>query len=175
MQKFEFTFLTIETAKILRQHYATQVGDFKRAQIYDDLTESCLSIYVIETRVEGGYQQLMSHYVRHRVSNQVIIDLCDEIVQKIPTQLPQNASTNLIFKWYMIFIVRDMHKHNFEAAKSKCKEAVEWLTQKNFVDRTALTAIYFQWSTCHLKTNDLKTSKQLMDEVLAFLCPGEFN
>jgi hypothetical protein len=175
MQRYEFTFLTLESAKILRQHYGVIVGDLKTAKLYDRIIESHLNLYVVETRIEGFYHELMSYYVRSRASTADLVALCDSYIARMPAAIPDNSSTSLIFKYYMILIVRRMSAHQFDVAKEVCATGIEQLRQKTFQDRTALVAIYFQWMTCQLNLREFEACKLLLPTTMSYLSTGEFN
>jgi hypothetical protein len=175
MQHYDFTFLIIESAKLLRQHHAAIVGNLKKAREYDDIISTYMPVYTFETRVEGYYYELMSYYVNNKSSKSFIYNLATSYVEKTQTPLPIQASSSLIFKVKMMEIIQAMSASDYLQVTVICEEAVELLKAKPFLDFTAISAIYFQWINCALHLKEFKKCEQLVKEVMEYMDEGDYN
>lgn len=175
MRYYDFTFLCLESAKIMRQHYAAIVGNLKKAAQYNQLVEDYMIIYVLETKVDGYFHQLMGYYVKEKTSNEFIHDLSTQYLNAIQEELPSNASSTLIFKLKMIEVIQSISVHNYEQSILICKEAIDLLLLKEAKDFTALATMYFQWITNCLNLGQFEDCKLLVNQLMKYLKVGDVN
>ncbi|MEN0049581.1 MAG: hypothetical protein AAF806_21145 [Bacteroidota bacterium] len=175
MRYHDFTFLCLESAKIMRQHYSAIVGDLKKAEQYDQLVMDYLELYVLETKVDGYFHQLMGHYVKEKTSNALIHDLSTQYSNALKGKLPLNAPSNLIFKLKMIEVIQSISVHDYERGILICEEAVNLLLLKESKDFTAISAMYFQWITGCLNLGQFESCKALVGQLMKYLKVGDVN
>ena len=60
-------------------------------------------------------------------------------------ELPDYASSDLIFKRCMIHIIHESSKEAYQEINKICAIGIQRLQQKEFKDYTALAGLYFQW------------------------------
>lgn len=175
MQHYDFTFMVVESAKVLRQHYVGIVGHVSKAKEYNTLIKKYLHLYNVETEVEGYYYELMGYYVKNKASKHFLLDLANAYSKEIPTTPPDSASSSLVFKMAMIRIIASMSASKHIEAMRICEDAVRLLKNKPFLDYMAISAIYFQWITCALYLLDWNACERLVGEVMTYMDEGEFN
>lgn len=65
-KQFEFTEITLDTARILRMHYAVFEGDQSKAEQYDELVREQMLILEEEAKAEMLYEGLVLRYVNSK-------------------------------------------------------------------------------------------------------------
>lgn len=175
MIKYDFTLFTLESAKMLRQHYAVIKGDLHKARSFDDLIQVQLQNYIMETKVDGLYQFLINNFTLQKANKEYIHHLAHQYYNDIKYQLPQQASSSLTFKSRMIEIIKHMTALDYEKGAAICKEVIELLLAKPFVDRIAVITIYYQWIECCVGLQQFELGQQQIAKALYYTNAGSFN
>ncbi|MEM9887710.1 MAG: hypothetical protein AAF849_17575 [Bacteroidota bacterium] len=175
MHYYDFTFLCLESAKILRQHYATIVGDFEKVELYNQIVMDYMSLYVLETKAEGYFYQLMGFNAKEATSQTFLHHVSTQYLEELPGELPTNASSSLIYKFKMIELIQCMSNHEYRKGINICKASINQLSSKEFKDFTALSILYFQWISCCLYLGEHEACKPLVKKLIQYLNEGEVN
>lgn len=172
---YDFTMLVLESAKILRQDYGVIGGDQAKIREYDEIVTTYIDLFVAETKVEGYFHYLMSHYVKSKASQSHIYEIADRYIQEIESNLPTYMSSGFIFRYKMIEIIKHMSVHDYQKTIEVCEEAMNMLMEKSFVDGTGLAIIYYQWIACCTQLKQYAKGKKIANKCLRLLTEGDYN
>ncbi|MEN0048549.1 MAG: hypothetical protein AAF806_15915 [Bacteroidota bacterium] len=158
MIHYDFTFLLLETTKLLRQHYLVIEGDAEKAQTYADLIQQYLGTYTLETEVEGLYHSLMLNFTRAKADKSAVHTIAKQYYNNIKYRHTTVPSSSLIYKSKMIEIIMYVTNNEFQNAIGVCVKTIQQLKEKDFVDHTGIFTLYLQWINCGM---ELRTFDQL--------------
>ncbi|NJL77462.1 MAG: hypothetical protein HC892_22915 [Saprospiraceae bacterium] len=175
LELHEFTVLTLESSKLLRQHYATIEGNLEKAMQYDQYVQEYLELYSLETKVEGQLHILESYYVLKKSNNRTVHELARQYSAPLSSTMLQKASSRLAYKVGMIDIIKCMSVFEYAKAAEICESTIGILKSKQKLDYTGLSIIYFQWIICATQLADFENAKTIGQEALKYLNAGSFN
>ncbi|MEM9887930.1 MAG: hypothetical protein AAF849_18690 [Bacteroidota bacterium] len=175
MLRYEFTMLAIESCKILRQHYGVMKGNSEQYKKYDQLIQNLLPLYLAETKAEGYYHYLMSHYVQNKASKDFIFDMAKEYQTSLNLDHLEQRSSSLIYKSKMIEIIKHLSVFEYRKVANVCEEAVKLLKARAFIDNTGLATIYYQWIIACTQIKEYEQAKVIAEQVIQYTMEGAFN
>lgn len=176
MQKFDFTNMVLEGAKLYRQYYTTIEVDEKLAAEYDEMVQEYLQLYVAETIAEGYFHELMSYFVKSKKPQKEVSTLAAKRLVKLREKYPPILSNGFIFRYKMIEIIQYMSRYDFERTIEVCREAVELLSERPVKYRTALMLINAQWISCDMQLGNYECAKANCKKLLEeYVVEGDFN
>lgn len=175
MLKYDFSFLLLETTKLLRQHYLVIEGDAEKAQVYSDLIQQYLNTYVLETEVEGLYHSLMLNFTREKADKSAVHTIAKQYYNNIKYKHSPIASSSLLYKSKMIELIMYVTNNKFQNAINVCAETIQRLKEKEFVDHTGIFTLYLQWINCGMELREFDQLDTPLKAIMGHTDIGSFN
>lgn len=174
-QKYEFTELTLDLARMFRLHYGTIIGDLKKYELYCALFEEYEKIWQNENLIEGLYTDLMTRYVKTKANQLEVHTKAKEYLQQIQPILETYNSYGIQFCGSLIKIIIQSSINDYEKTILVCQESVRLFKQKPYIARLPLQIAYQQMLICNIQLKQYKEGKESAENALAFMEVGAFN
>ena len=174
--KFEFTDLTVNLARILRLHFGTIAGDFKKSEKYNSLIRKYQKLLKAELIAEERYTSLASNYVKSRSSKYEIEEVAEKYETELRSLLEENESYNLILYSYYLFALRYQVVNDFENTLNVCREATRKLQKKHeLVTKGALFVFNFYMLVCLKQFKKFQEGEKIAKACLNYTTIGTSN
>ncbi|MEM1137460.1 MAG: hypothetical protein AAGI07_16595 [Bacteroidota bacterium] len=175
MEKHEFTFLIVESIKLIRQHVAVAEGDYEKIQYYNGVLEKWLKIQSVETKVDGLYYLLMANFSRKKANKQFIYSLAKSYHNEIKYLISPELSTSVIFKSKMIEIIMYKCDNDLDKVIEICSTSIQELKNRPLPNRANIFLFYLQWMNSALQVNQTEHMKRIAEEMLDYTSLAGFN
>ena len=174
-QKHEFTFLALETAKLLRNHYFRHIGDFKKGTYYDELTNLYLQQYTADVKISGYLERIVAQRVKAKHYKADFTSTINSYFEKAKSILPSKLNGDLYYRFKMIELNKLMHVHDYQRTSALCEEVVDYF-ESNYKDyRTYIIITLNSWIICCIQLKDYQQAIRLSEKAEDYLKVGEFN
>lgn len=136
----EFTDITVQCLKHLRNHFGLIQPDWKKYREYDERLKAMLSVQEAETCAEEYFILLARKHLGRSASQPVLDAPIEEILSLLENQMAQYDSFRLHFHGRMVQMVSFMNKHDYQSAASVCRDAIAFFEAKPFTYRIGLSS-----------------------------------
>ena len=176
MLKYEFTIMVLEAAKILRQHYSVIDLDRKRVDCYDKIVKDYLQLYVEETTIEGYFHDVISYFVQSKSQQASTLKLADSYLEQVDISSLAISSSQMIFRYRMIEVIKYMSQYDFDTTISICNTAIQELESKDIPYHPALMIIKSQAVSCHMQLGRYSSARNICKSIIEYhVVKGDFN
>lgn len=176
MMEYDFTSMTLEGAKLLRQHYTITAPNPKEQQKYEQIVKNYLPLYVAETTLEGYFHHLMSYEVQNRSQQEETVALATKYLSEIQKIYPETLSNTFIFRYRMIEIIQQSSQYNYEKTVEICRKAIEELEARPQKYNTAIMIILLQWVNCDIQLANYEQAIENCKKIREhYVTNGDFN
>ena len=162
-ERFEFSEVSLELCRVLRNHYAFHAQSEPRYRKYANLAKKYEKIVAEEDLVLEMYDETSILLKKLAKNKKKVIQLCD----KFEKQLLPIRSTNHNFKfhlWYFFLLLRrDTLKSDYRSIINLCDRAIGFLGKKAFISDHFIGAFYYNKLMATIQIGDF-VSGQLLAE-----------
>lgn len=174
-QKYEFTELVVDIARMLRLHYGTIVGDMKKYDYYCTLFEEYEDIWQKENLVEGLYVELMTRYVRTKAQQSEVHAKAKAFLAQIEPVLAGYDAYGIQFCGSLIKMIIPSCINDYEKTVAVCESCVDFFKAKPYVARLPLQIAYQQKLICCIQLKQYEAGKEAAENALTLMEEGDFN
>lgn len=174
-QKNDFTFLALESCRLLRNHYFRHVGDRKKGNHYHDLTNLYLEQYQVEVQLAGYMDQIISFYVKDKGDTSHLQKQIDQYVEAAQEIVPRQINGNIYYRLKMLEVTKYMNAYDYEKTAETCKNAVNYFVREKPDFRTYIIIFLNQWIISCTQLKKYHEAKQLVKRSFQYLERGEYN
>lgn len=171
----EFSWLVIESARRLRQHYALINKDLEKSEQYDQLVQEWQDKYFAEVKIEGLYSSLVSNFNNSIPSNDLIQQLSKRYYKEAKRVLIADPTSSMIFRFSMIEIIMYESLRQPEKVIAVCEATIEQLQSKTCVDRAGIITIFFQQMNSLIEIGNYEQLHQSINTAFQYATVGQFN
>lgn len=174
-QKYEFTYLCLETTKVLRNHYFRHLGDLKKGNTYEQLTQKYLEQYIAETRLGGYLEYIVAHYVKQKSNKAQLNQTIERYLEEADQILPAELNGTIIYRKKMLEVSKFLNINDYRSAAQVCEQAVRHFETKQQYYRTYLVIFLNHWIACATQLRKYQLGTDLVQKALLQLKAGEYN
>ena len=129
--KYEFTDVTLEIARYLRRHYRTQVINYEKEKVYNDIIKYYYKLLGAEIEVENCYE-LIAKEINSKKPRKEIQGTISKNVKIIKKNFPTYQSYKLAQYAHLSFIVEHEFRKDYKSITISCRNAIEYFNQKEY-------------------------------------------
>jgi tetratricopeptide (TPR) repeat protein len=174
-EKNEFTFLALESSRLLRNHYFRHIGDYKKGTFYHQKTLKYQEQYHTETTLAGYMDHIVVHYVKDKSDTSHLQEEINQYVKKAQQLLPQRLNATIIYRLKMLEVIKYMNTHNYLETARVCQEAIEYFEKEHPHFRTYITIFLNQWIISCTQLQQYQLATNLIQHAFKYLEKGEYN
>jgi hypothetical protein len=174
-KQFEFTEITLDTARILRMHYAVFEGDQSKAEQYDELVREQMLILEEEAKAEMLYEGLVLRYVNSKSTQTEIAEEAARAADVLRPVIEKHPTHRIGLCLYLIEVMRHMSINDYARTLEICQEAIAFFERKEYNAKVTLITFLYQQLACEIKLRDYAAGEQTAEKCLSMLSPGPTN
>lgn len=174
-QRFEFTELTRDIAKVLRLHYGTQIGDTKKYRHFRELYQGYDAICRWEDKAEQHYADLMIEYVNNKSSKEYLYEEAQKYVDELAAPMKEIDSYRLHLYGNLIQLVQHSIHNDFEKIQAVGNDMTAFFEQKPYQATTPLQIAYYYQLVACTQLKQFEEGKIVANKCLSILTEGSFN
>lgn len=174
-EKYEFTELCRDVARILRLHFGAQVGDAKQYQIYREQYERYDEICRWENIAERHYTDAMIEFVNSKERKEHLVQQVEEAIAELKSYCEQSESYRLNMYYYLLRLIRQSMDNDFGLVYAVGEEMANFFEQKEYTAATPLQiAYYYQLLAC-TQLGRFEDGHLIAQKCLGLQTTGSFN
>ena len=171
----EFTDITVQTLKHLRNHYGLIEGDWKKFGRYDKLLKRMVRVHEAEICVEEYYilhatRSFGRSFYRPRPRRPIEV-----LIEEVDGLMAQYNSVRLHYHSRLLKIIRFMSIHDYLGAAEVCRDALVFFESKPFLYRIGLSAFSNNLLLCCIQLRRYEEAWQLMTDYSGLFEKGHYN
>lgn len=174
-KQFEFTEITLDTARILRMHYAVFEGDQGKAEQYDELVREQMAILEEEARAEMLYESLVLKYVNSKSTQTEISEEAQKAAEILRPIADRHPTHRIGLCLYLIEVIRHMSINDYQKTLEICQEAIAFFEKKEYNAKVTLITFLYQQLACEIKLRDYAAGEETAEKCISMLSPGPTN
>jgi hypothetical protein len=174
-QRFEFTELAMDIARILRLHYGTRKGNHSKFEKYNALFKEYEKLWILENKAEGRYTELVLNYVNSKEAKPDLEGMAATYYQEISKDLENADSYRLRFSAYFIHLTQYMSKNDYVESIKIAKEAIVYFKKKDYQATTPLLIFAYQLLVCYTQLKKYEEGKEVVNFCQSMIREGSFN
>lgn len=174
-EKNDFTILSLESCRLLRNHYYRHVGDRKKGQYYHERTSHYLEQYNAEVQLAGYMDQIVAHYVKEKGDTAHLQPRIDQYVQDAYALVPETMNGNIFYRLKMLEVTQSMNAYDYRKTAQICAEAIDYFTREKPDFRTYITIFLHQWVISCTQLREFDLANRLVQQSLQYQKAGEYN
>lgn len=159
--KYEFSEISAELYKLLRNHYANYDYSISRYQKYHGLAIHYREIAAAEDLVFEMYDSTSILSQKLIQNRSIIIAKCEEYKSSLIPILHKYKSFRLHLWSYFLFLRMEELKNNYEGVISICDSAIRFFKKKHFVSDQFIGVFYYHKLKSVIKMRDYKRAFDL--------------
>ncbi len=174
--KFEFTELSADICRQLRQQYALSPSDRVNHEKFSELHRSFEKKRFWESKAYDYHENLIHYYISNRSSNQEVHDYAQQYFEELFPMAPEIDTIQYYTYTYTIGVIRYTAINNCQKTIALCDEALELLQAKKISNRGSLLSFGLQKLACLTQlrvTNG--AAQETVDFCLSLVIDGEYN
>ncbi|MEL6864567.1 MAG: hypothetical protein AAFP19_09115 [Bacteroidota bacterium] len=173
--RYEFTELIIPISQMLRLHYGTRVGNYKKFVHYDELFKKYEKVWQAEQLSEELYTRLIIEYVNNKASKTDTFNKAAEYFATLQGHMEQSDSYKLHLYGHYINIIGSMSTNDYARTISVCEAAIQFFESKAYQSKKPIQIFQHQLLVCYTQLRQYEKGKAVAEKSLLHLDNGSFN
>lgn len=173
--RFEFTELTLDILRVLRLQYSTVTGDFKRYEAVRDQYRQYETVWMMESRAEEYYADLMIQYTNSKSTKLGISDQARIYYNELEPFMKECFSFKLHMFGRLIQVMIYSAVNDYENTAKLCEDAIRFFDEKDYGSGLPLQVFYYNLIICYLQLREFDKGQPIVEKTLALFDPGSFN
>lgn len=173
--RFEFTELTLDILRVLRLQYSTVTGDFKRYEAVRDQYRAYEKVWVMESRAEEYYADLMIQYTNSKSTKVDISERARAYFEELEPFMQECFSFKLHMFGRLIQVMIYSAVNDYANTARLCEDAVRFFDEKDYGSGLPLQVFYYNLIICYLQLREFEKGEPIVEKTLALFEPGSFN
>ena len=173
--KFEFTELTLDILRVLRLQYSTVDGDFKRYEQTRKQYREYEKIWMMESRAEDYYSNLMIEYTNSKSAKEDVTDRAKEYYADLEPFMKECGSFKLHLFGRMIHLLIYNSEYDYVTTAELCEDAIAFFNKKEYHSGLPLQVFYYNLIVCYLQLKEYDKGEGMIEETLSMFEEGSFN
>ncbi len=164
--KFKFADVIVNCSRILRK-YASEVGNEKDYEIYDQHSKQYQNVLDAEIRSEELYQRVIMNYYKPQSKNFNLKEKIDTYCEALVGLSEIYDSPIVIYNMYLVWAFRYEMLHDYEAMLEVCNRAENYIEQNpRFYRDEMLATFQTKKMSSYLHLRDYKNGKANAEKCL---------
>lgn len=135
---FEFTELSIMVVRLLRLHYGTRLGNQKRYEELNTLSEVYDEIAMFENKAEQHYTELVIHYINKLSTKEELQLSARKYYEELAPNLTKVQSYKYHFYTGLVRLLEHTSINDYVATIPICDEIIAFFEQKPYMANTPI-------------------------------------
>jgi hypothetical protein len=173
--RFEFTEITLDILRALRQHYGLSCGNEKKYEQLDAQLEEYESYWMAERKVEGLYLRLVTRYVNSKAAKSAIAEKSKEYVAQIAADMQQCQSFKAQFYGRLIEMIHYDSVSDHTGTIRCCEEALAFFDQKSYKSAMARQVFGYNLFVSWFYLRNFERCSRIVAEYGNLFEAGSFN
>lgn len=173
--KFEFTELTAEICRILRQQAALSPGDFASHEKYSRLHRLYEDKRFWEAKAYDYSENLIHHYITRRSPNQEVNLLASQYFEELFPIIEQVYTIQFVVHTYQIGVIRHLSVNDCQSAIEMCDQALNNLKDRPNINRGSLTTFASQKLACLTQLRIFDEGGKTAEYCMSLVDAGTYN
>ncbi len=173
--KYEFSDLCRDTAAVLRVHYGTMQGDFKKFEYYNDLYKTYSYLCQREDQAEEWYTTLTMAYVNARNISEATHERAKAYYEQLRLNLEEFDSYRLHLYGRLIQMTACSSANDHEGTLQVCQDAIDFFAAKDYDANVPLQIFYYQMLEDYIALRQYQQGIVVADKLEQYLERGTFN
>lgn len=174
-EQIELTPVVLETLQLLRHHYGVILGNRRKFAEYDRLVNQHLHLYQAEVRADGYMEEMLSHYVTEKSSQQHHFDKAEDYEAALKELLQGAKSRKLQHRFSFMSVAKNMIVNDYEATVKACQKAIRHFRQFDQIPDSYIRPYLYQLVVSYIQLKDYKKGQDAVRQLLEMLEPGQSN
>lgn len=164
--KFKFADVIVNCSRILRK-YASEEGDEKNYEIYDQHSKQFQNILDAEIRSEELYQRVIMNYYKPKSKNFNLAEKIDTYCEALVGLSEAFESPIVIYNMYLVWVFRYEMTHEYDAMLEVCNRAEQYIEENPKYYRDEMLATFqLKKMSGYLHLQDYKNGKTNAEKCL---------
>jgi len=174
-ERFEFTELALDVARMLRLHYGTMEGDFKKMDQYHELCRKYEDIWLREGEAEWLYTNLVSRYVNNKNTEDKIHQIARQYYEQLEDALEKYETYKLQLCGRLIQMVAHTSVNDYKSTITLCDKAIAFFERKDYNVNASIQIFLHQLMVCHTQLKQYEQGEAAAKKCLKISEEGTFN
>lgn len=172
---FEFTELNLDILRVLKLQYSTVDGDIKNYEVAKTEYEVYEKLWLMESRAEHYYQDLMVRYTNSKSTKTEVTDIAKGYYAELEGYMAENHSFKLHLFGRMIHLLIYNSANDYVNTARLCEEAIAFFDQKQYDSGLPLQVFYYNLIVCYLQLKEFDKGQEVIGRCEYYFEEGSFN
>ncbi|HMX39517.1 MAG TPA: hypothetical protein PKD78_04285 [Saprospiraceae bacterium] len=172
---FEFTELNLDILRVLKLQYSTVDGDLKNYELAKAEYEGYEKLWIMESRAEHYYQDLMVRYTNSKSTKTEVADIARGYYAELEGYMAENASFKLHLFGRMIQLLIYNSANDYVNTARLCESAIAFFDQKEYDSGLPLQVFYYNLIVCYLQLREFEKGQEVIGRCEYYFEEGSFN
>ncbi|MBP6812435.1 MAG: hypothetical protein KA138_12990 [Saprospiraceae bacterium] len=173
--KFEFTGLTADICRILRQQAALSSGDFASHEKYSKLHRMYEDKRYWEAKAYDYSENLIHHYITRRSPNKEVNILASQYFEELFPIIETVDTIQFLVHTYQIGVIKHLSVNDCKSAIEMCDHALSNLNDSPNINRGSLTTFASQKLACLTQLRIFDEGHKTSEFCLSLTDEGTYN
>ncbi len=174
--KYELVGIVVELARDLRNHYGGISGQRSKWKIYNRLVEEWTEKYLIESKVEGYYSDIMANFILSKSSKKEFAILVDEYLSKVESNVIAIGSFRARLFFHQLKALRYEIVNDFSNMLKVSEKALMFFNaKKELVSLSIWYAFNQNLLIANIRLRRLQTAEVVAQKCVQLSVPGTYS
>jgi hypothetical protein len=174
-EKFEFTELCLDILRVLRLQYSLVDGDVKKYEHVRDQYDQFEQIWMMESRAEKYYSELMIQYTNSKSTQLEVSNLAKKYHEELSPFMETCSSFKLHLFGRLIELLIFNSENDYVNTARLCEDAIAFFDQKPYDSGLPLQVFYYNLIVCYLQLREFEKGQQAISRCEYYFEEGSFN
>jgi hypothetical protein len=173
--QFEFTEMTLDILRVLKLQYSTIDGDQKKYQDVKALYQKHERIWIMESKAEEYYSELMIHYTNNKSTQRENTALAQQYFDALGPFMETCDSFKLHLFGRLVQLMIHSTVNDYAPTAALCEDAIAFFDKKDYDSGLPLQVFYYNLVVCYLQLREFEKGHLMIQRCEYFFEEGSFN
>jgi hypothetical protein len=157
--KFKFADVIVNCSRILREQ-ASNNGDFKDYEVYDNYIKQFSNILEAEIRSEELYQRVFMEYYEPAETEEKLLERIEAYCDALVSLSEMYESPVIYYNMYLVWVLRFEMSQDFSSMLEVCEQAEQYVEDNpSYLQEEKLITFYTKKMSAYLHLGDYRNGK----------------
>ena len=174
--KYGFTEISLDMARILRNHYSIIGNNVAKAKKYDSIIKAQYEILGVEIEIEGYYETLVQGLQNKRSTQHQLAEKSKAYTDKARNLFSKHKSLRIGHYAHLLFALSDELNNDFEKVEITCLEAIKYHESKGeLISKERTLVFYIKLLAVYIPLQKFKEGEAVATKILESIKFGSVN
>lgn len=170
--KYHLTNISLELASILRGHYATNKGDIKRFEYFNDSVNSLLICRNAEIKAEEYYHKISINFTISKATRPDLEPLAIQLVEDLEKSFSDIETRQFKLFQYQLEVSRHQLVEDYENVIAVCEKACNYFSNLDLNLNNMIFIFKFHMFNSYLHLRDFSKGEKVAKEAISLIPEG---